>query len=177
MYRIPGNPLALELTSSHKRRSVNLDKIKPSTVDGFRVCAWCYEAKAKGPKYCGAICRLSARAWAYPQKEEGLNFLLIRQNFKCAICEYDYKPLAEQVLVNGRVYDKPEDYKTELCWSLMRRIKQKSPEGFKPEVDHIVPISKGGACLGLDNHQAICFTCHKFKTKREASGPRKVAVL
>lgn len=33
-------------------------------------------------------------------------------------------------------------------------------------VDHIVPISKGGS-LTMDNSQTLCVPCHKLKTKKE----------
>ncbi|GAG13619.1 unnamed protein product [marine sediment metagenome] len=29
------------------------------------------------------------------------------------------------------------------------------------EADHIVPISEGGGCCGLDNYQTLCVPCHK----------------
>jgi 5-methylcytosine-specific restriction endonuclease McrA len=60
-----------------------------------------------------------------------------------------------------------------LFWYHLKRLKEHISSDRKPEVDHIVPVSKGGATLGLDNHQAICYTCHKVKTKVDNSGPRK----
>lgn len=62
---------------------------------------------------------------------------------------------------------------TSIDWGLMKRLKNKVAAERLPEVDHIVPISKGGQALGHDNHQAICYTCHKVKTKKDLSGPRK----
>jgi 5-methylcytosine-specific restriction endonuclease McrA len=55
----------------------------------------------------------------------------------------------------------------------MLEFKYHAQHDRKPEIDHIHPISKGGAALGLDNHQAICYTCHKAKTSVDNSGPRK----
>ena len=173
MYRNPSNPRVLELAKSWTSRSICLDHVKPLETNSGKLCAWCHAAPVKGPKYCGRDCRNSARAWAYPQMEEGLNYLLIRQDFKCGMCSFDYKLLVTQLLKNGRVYDKPKDYLTELSYWLMRRIKQKAPKESKPEVDHIVPISKGGASLGLENHQVLCSRCHKSKTKVDNSGKRK----
>lgn len=114
-----------------------------------------------------------AFSWANPQNEYGLNILLARQNWKCNACQYDYGPLVSQLLTNGRVYNKPADHNIQMCPSLALRIKQHSPEGTKPEVDHIIPISKGGQSIGFDNLQTICVQCHKAKTKVDNSGPRK----
>lgn len=35
------------------------------------------------------------------------------------------------------------------------------------EVDHIVPLSKGGSRLAMDNLQALCKSCHSKKTRAE----------
>jgi 5-methylcytosine-specific restriction protein A len=37
------------------------------------------------------------------------------------------------------------------------------------EVDHIIPLSKGGT-HATDNLQPLCKTCHSRKTRREAPG-------
>jgi hypothetical protein len=173
MFKPSNNPKVLELTKSCTSRHLNLDLIQPLiSPEGIKLCAWCLSVKTKGPKYCGKDCAKSARAHFYPQNEESLNYLLIRQDFKCADCKYDWKPLIEQLLINGRVYDKPKDYKTELSYWLMRRIKSKSPKEYRPEVDHIIPIYKGGTPLGQENHQILCFSCHKAKSKVDNSGKR-----
>jgi len=38
------------------------------------------------------------------------------------------------------------------------------------EVDHIVPMSKGGEQFDTDNCQALCHSCHSRKTAREDGG-------
>ena len=50
---------------------------------------------------------------------------------------------------------------------LIYMLKMMLPKDRKPEVDHIEPIYKGGHGLSADlsNHQAICYTCHKIKTR------------
>ena len=181
MFKPAGNPMVEALTKSHKKRSINLGKLKVVKKEltehiVTRLCCWCAVGKLNhgAQRYCCRSCRDSATAWAYPQKEEGLNFLLIRQNFKCATCQFDYVPIVEQCLKNGYVYDKPDDYRIKISFYLMKRIKSKSPPERRPEVDHILAIHRGGASLGLENHQILCFTCHKAKTKVDNSGPRKV---
>jgi len=112
-------------------------------------------------------------AWAYPQKEENLAALLIKQDYKCNVCQFDYAPfmdaIAAKELVRGGV---DCDWRTEYLWQFYKRLKMKVPHERRPEVDHIVPIYKGGIPLGMENHQVICYTCHKTKTGKDLSGKR-----
>ena len=39
------------------------------------------------------------------------------------------------------------------------------------EVDHVVPIQRGGAAWDADNLQALCRSCHIEKTRRENTRP------
>lgn len=186
MYKRSGNPKVEELTKSIKDRSYNLSCLQAIKLPEMnergkpkRLCAWCNteELTNGNQKYCSINCSNSAMAWAYPQKEDALRFLLLRQDWKCLICKFDYVPIIEAVLERDRRSypgDKTLESKEydKLPWYYFKRLKDKAPEGRRPEVDHIVPISKGGASLGLDNHQAICYTCHKAKTKIDNSGPR-----
>jgi hypothetical protein len=174
MYKDSKNPKAIELTKSHRERSINLNTLEVLKIDNIKYCAWCTENSLNGRiKYCSNQCKVSANAWAYPQKEEGLNLLLMRQDWKCNSCKYDYTDLIKQLLINGRVYNKPDDFKTELSFFLMKRIKRHSEPGREPEVDHVIPVSKGGQTLGISNHQVLCKSCHKSKSKIDNSGPRK----
>jgi 5-methylcytosine-specific restriction protein A len=43
------------------------------------------------------------------------------------------------------------------------------------EVDHIVPLAKGGT-NSPDNLQALCTDCHKRKTQVDSGNSRKVAI-
>lgn len=169
--KTPKNPQITELTKSHKERSIQLTKLKAvKKPDNSRWCAWCSDVKLShgNQKYCGPDCSNSAMAWAYPQSEYGLYELLLRQGWKCAICAYDYLPTLGPILV--RYNWKLEDG---FNWGVMKVLKMKASDPHRPEVDHIVPIYKGGQSIGLDNHQCICYTCHKVKTKTDLSGKRK----
>jgi len=147
-YKPPKNPVIDELTKSHHERSYPVGRLDwPKRDDGSKGCIWCGD-KLKSThhmtRYCDdPLCMQSIYAWSNPQKDQGRLILLERQDYKCNICNYDWKLVS--------------------YW----------PEDRQPEVDHIVPISKGGQALGLDNHQAICKMCHKVKTKVDNSGPRK----
>ena len=164
MFKESKNPIVAELTKSHKRRSINLATLRAIVVElpdhkAERRCAWCTENKLNhgNQKYCSTLCSQSAMAWAYPQKEEALYFLLERQNWKCFDCQFQY--------VKPTTSSSPH--------FLIKRFKKTIAPERKPEVDHTIPISKDGTALGLSNHTILCFTCHKKKTKIDNSGPRK----
>jgi 5-methylcytosine-specific restriction endonuclease McrA len=182
MWKRSGNPKVVELNKSIKDRSYNLSFLQPMKLEELnskgkpkRLCAWCngQELLHGNQKYCTQHCSNSAMAWAYPQKEGGLRFLLIRQEWKCAICKYDYKAWMDKVLERDiKVYGKQMLDYDNLPWYYFSRLKTKVPSDRKPEVDHILAIYKGGQSLGLDNHQVLCYSCHKVKTKVDLSGKR-----
>lgn len=177
MLKTPKNPKIEELTKSCTERSYHLGDIRPIsvTVDSklTRYCGWCAEVKLKhgNQKWCSQECIDSAMAWAYPQKEHGLNVLLVRQGWKCNICNYDWMPYVHKVVQRLPPYDKRD--LGQFNWIIVKRLKNAVPKDRKPEVDHVTPIYKGGQSLGLENHQAICYLCHKTKTSSDLSGPRK----
>ncbi len=173
------NPEVIELTKSIKDRSINLDRLRPLQLEELnekgkskRFCAWCYETELfrGNQKYCSNACSTSAMAWAYPQKEDSLRFLLYRQDFKCAHCQYDYRIIMEEIIAKDcKKYGAVEPEFSKLPWHYFKRLKNNCSKDRKPEVDHVLAISKGGNSLGLDNHQVLCYTCHKQKTKSDLS--------
>jgi 5-methylcytosine-specific restriction endonuclease McrA len=179
MRKKAGNPEIEELSKSWTKRSINLTAIGPVKVqDGVKIlkkCAWCAEGSISGNrKYCTSLCSASAEAWAYPQKEANLWLLLVEQDWKCKLCDYDYseewkKALASYFGSEGALKVSPETY----LWYIVKRLKTRLPKERRLEVDHIVPVFKGGQTIGHENHQAICYTCHKEKTKKDVSGKRK----
>jgi HNH endonuclease len=158
------NPQVLELTKSHRKRSINLGTLRAIRLPELnikgkpkRMCCWCTEGElfSNAQKYCSESCSSSAMAWAYPQKEDAIYFILERQNWKCNGCQYQY------VKNVGRKF------------RIIRKLKHSVPKERKPEVDHIIPISKGGPSIGIDGCQILCYSCHKAKTKIDNSGLRK----
>lgn len=49
----------------------------------------------------------------------------------------------------------------------IRRFHRMLKDNKEPEIDHIIPIFKGGMSIGLDNVQILCYSCHKKKTKKD----------
>lgn len=182
MFIKSGNPKVIELTKTIRTRSYNLSCLQPIKTERFnekgksiKLCAWCCltELKHGNQKYCTSLCSNSAMAWAYPQKEDGLRFLLIRQDWKCLDCGYDYRPIMESLAQKDRTITGESMPIETLSWFYFKRLKRKCPKEHRPEVDHLIPVSKGGETLGLENHQILCFFCHKKKSKIDNSGPRK----
>lgn len=176
VYKKSANPQVEELTKSCKERSYNLSALKAVTkvleegLKPARFCVWCGEVRLNhgNQKYCSRTCSTNAMAWAYPQKEEGLFILLVRQNWKCNVCNHDWQPLAQSI--HQAMYDRggdPFKLGEEYDWGLTKRLKSRCDKKNAPEVDHIIPIFKGGQSLGLDNHQCICYSCHKSKTSKD----------
>jgi len=173
------NPEIDKLEKSHRERRINLCDLENVRIDDLKVCVWCLGfLKGKKYRWCSKQCSDSAFAWANPQSTYGLNVLLARQDWQCNICLFSWKDLA--LRIHGELYRHYEKYKkatpefgANFDFRLTRRLKYSCDLGVKPEVDHIVPISKGGLAIGHENHQAVCAQCHKKKTKVDNSGPRK----
>ena len=177
MFKKALNPKIEELTKSLKERRINLSDLDPVIVDGIKCCRWCM-TKLSGRKYmwCSTECQTMAWTWANPQKEGGLHILLARQDFKCDDCKFDYMPYVEDSIKylnkNHKTVD-PATIREKISERLMKILKCKAPTDRRPEVDHIVPIYKGGPSLDLANLHALCYSCHKTKTKTDLSGKRK----
>lgn len=174
------NPLIEEITKTWKKRIYNLSDIKlPKEI--IKACVWCLgPLKGAQRRWCGEECVESAQAWGNPQREQGLSILLIRQEFKCKMCQFDYGAIVEEMFKSPKIpygfSQLKDNWRTKSSYWIAHRLKDHMHMNDLPhrlEVDHIVAISKGGTSLGLDNHQAICYTCHKTKTKQDLSGKRK----
>lgn len=173
------NPKIAELSKSEKGRRMNLSDLEGITVDGRKHCIWCLEPlKGRQYRWCSSDCSNSAFAWANPQQEHGLMILLVRQDWKCNICALSWKGAAMEIHMH--MYRKYEMFSSgapvfgeKFDHRLVKRLKLRCSKDQKPEVDHIQPIYKGGQSLGFDNHQAICYSCHKKKTRIDLSGKRK----
>jgi|ERR1700687_366177 len=180
MFKPSNNPKIEELTKSYRERSYNLSSLSAIKLTELnekgkprRMCAWCagVELFHGNQKYCSQECSNCAMAWAYPQKENALLFLMLRQDWKCANCQYDYKTTINQIMDRER-----QRYPTSsptIFWYHLKRLKAITSKEKCPEVDHVIPVYKGGITLGIDNHQILCFSCHKAKSKVDNSGPRK----
>lgn len=173
-----GNPLCDDLKKTEKR-SISASDIKVIKKDGWRWCAWCGKERVAGNrKYCSEECRDNCYAFSWPQSEWGLEYHLQKQDFKCADCGFDWRELLDSMIEEyGRrnivAYNEDGKASSYMFKIFKGRCENKYGKERKPEVDHIVPIKLGGEAVGFDNHQILCHTCHKNKTKIDVSNIAK----
>lgn len=183
MHKKANNPTIEERTKAETKRRVNLSSIKlPEGIT--KVCVWCMcELTGAQRRWCGTDCFIAADVWANPQQNENVSILLIAQDFKCKTCEFDYSPLVEDLYKLPKtpygMKEAKDTWKTKPNTRVAKKLKAVCHERYpdkRIEVDHILPISKGGLSLDPKNLQILCFTCHKAKSKIDNSGPRKKKV-
>jgi 5-methylcytosine-specific restriction endonuclease McrA len=139
-----------------------------------KLCVWCLKNRLTGrqQKYCSFDCKMSCYIYANPQDDCAKAYVLIyKQNCACAVCGLSY----EDLIIKGvsRMLKRKSEWET-------FKIKHQLKGEFDPwigtlvdntghiiQVDHIIPIFKGGAAIGLQNIQVICSGCHMVKTASE----------
>lgn len=143
---VPPGPKTFELLRNHNGRSftksnfqIEHDEDSPGNRK-LRICKWCNAVTCPTFRhsYCSTECKISSDIWCYPGRFYSVCFIAFRQDYKCAICSYEWG---------------------EGCYI--------EDQSRVPETDHIIPICHLGEALGVDNHQLICKCCHKIKTKKD----------
>lgn len=163
------NDWILETTKIYKKRKIALSSIPyPIRNDGKKGCIWCCD-KLKdhhSARYCNdPMCKVWAQIWADPQCDISVHFLLKKQNYLCGMCHYDYSIKLKEISKN---------YDTKFSKRFIAMLKNRLPYDLSPEVDHIIPILTGGISLGVGNHQVLCYSCHKIKTKEDIKLPKRL---
>lgn len=173
----PGPNVREILQARAAQRYTGKDILKPIIVEsptdsktrmGKRLCAWCNVKPITrdhwAAKYCSPDCRQSADFFCHPQSPDAKAWILInRQSCACAGCGTSYEEY-----VTAKILRKYDDWNEG----------EKKPKpitffgigystGHVWHVDHIVPLFKGGAGIGLDNVQVLCVPCHHKKTAEE----------
>lgn len=154
----PGK-LAMEITAGYAHsRSMCLSCLE--IEDGK--CAWCNNAPLPSTrhKYCTHHCRDSAFLFCYPQDPKAKAYLLMTQDWVCTICGLCYEDRAHEI-IKSRVKDNMDVSDDQLLYWIGYRISREM------DMDHILPIFRGGIGIGFRNHQVICRPCHHRKTASE----------
>lgn len=154
----PKNPKVFEIVKNNSKRYLALERIKGDK--GF--CKWCLtKIENTRKKYCSKDCKDSAWAFFYPQKY-AYKFLSHRQNGACAHCGYKFEDKTKKRTLSFGTYKKWDQEKKN--FELIKDTYQVDDMG---DVDHIIPIHKGGEILGIENHQLLCRECHIKKSAKE----------
>lgn len=106
--------------------------------------------------------------------------LLPRRPWTCKWCfakpvpGRTYRYCSQECNLSAQIYCYPQAFwSRDYLMHKQNRTCAHCPTVFKKtrdnraEVDHIIPIFKGGSALGWDNHQLLCKTCHLKKTIAE----------
>lgn len=146
-----------------------MDKLQPQD----RKCAWCETEYITGRrrKYCSDTCDMMSLFFCFPQHPSAKAFILIElQGCACARCGLSYEDELQQK-IDRRWRDQhtkpsynsrwePDDSPVSYFWCGYGT-------GDRLQVDHIIPLHKGGDGVGLHNVQVLCIDCHKEKTKED----------
>lgn len=128
-------------------------------------------------KWCGGK---AARVWCCEKcREEGyvrMGYVALRlfrrDKGVCVKCGLDAEWLKQQIYTIRRVAKRDGTY----LYSEFRRILGWAHDTSRRfwEADHIIPVSEGGGCCGLENFQTLCVPCHKKESamlaKKRAKG-------
>ena len=168
-------PEVIEVLEAHKfhRFIVSTTHMPPQAIgpDGKKTCTWCGgPLPPRRRRWCSDECggemaiRSSSSTAAYRvwERDQGV----------CAGCGIDTKV----------VWALWEQCRSKRYYHNLGRgphgVRQWMPEGWMDqwgpwvnlntyqmwEADHIIPVSEGGGCCGLDNYQTLCLKCHKEDT-------------
>ena len=173
MYVPCDNELVKKLMNySHERRYYWRSEFKVNKRDGRRYCAWCNQRETPSGrhKYCSDECSFSCTLFCVPCGYDGFGYLFNLQKGYCRHCNHDWLQY-----YNSDFYLKR--YVEGKGWFNPFHLKDRIPQEFKPEMDHIIPVACGGPILGHDNIQLICYTCHKVKTKIDMKKIRHYKVV
>lgn len=165
----PGNirNIMLVLNENKGSRSIPIQSIESPITNGITYCKWCAKNPVYGQKqYCSEDCKFSMYVFAYPQTFPATRVLMERQNFKCSVCTFDYAPYIEDA-INIVSKENIFDWDEHSC-IVLDMVNKSVPEERKPEVDHIIQVSRGGDTFGLNNVDIKCASCHQSKTSAEA---------
>lgn len=129
-------------------------RMLPNPPKGF--CKWCGGKATR--VWCGAECRQEG----YIRMGYYQGYVFERDRGICAICGIDTVWLGNKIIEIYEIWRRndPRNISYSEFWDAY------GPWGTDPykqlwEAHHIIPVSKGGGCCGLENYQTLCLHCHK----------------
>ena len=139
-------------------------KLLPKNSEGLTCCRWCGKG-VKPPRrtMCSPECarEIRIRTCHKFMKQE----VYKRDKGICAICKVDTTTIARNALKLN--LEDRELYLINFDIPMSRKIWKRKFGGGLWDADHILPVSKGGGCCGLDNLRTLCIPCHKNITFKQ----------
>lgn len=134
-------------------------------------CVWCNSSPIIPPRkrYCSDKCPQSGLMFCNPQNPDVKAWLLVQmQGGACSFCGIDWEDeLVKRIQDWYRHNEHRKQYfngNDKFQDTRVTYFQIGYGTGELWEVDHIVPIHKGGMGVGFDNVQVICKACHRSKT-------------
>lgn len=123
-------------------------------------CRWCGERlKSAEFSWCSKGCFLEYGIRS--SHRIMLNNVYKRDGGICCLCGIDTSEIYNIMLF---IYKTPEEFVLQGKqggWGIWHTS---TPVARFWEADHIVPVSEGGGCCGLNNLRTLCIPCHKKET-------------
>ena len=127
--------------------------------DGRYVCRWCLSpCPGQRRSFCSEECEKE-----FLVRYNGnfvRHYLLERDRGICAHCGLDCEATERLYCRAKRLRPRCTGDEFFRQWGSWHRLKTYTMW----DADHIVPVSEGGGCCGLDNYRTLCVMCHKTET-------------
>lgn len=145
------------LSALHELRFTRFlnSRMLPAPPKGY--CKWC------GGKAARVWCCTDCRREGYIRMGYYLRYVFERDKGICAICGIDAVWLGRKIVEIYRLWRK---YHSVSFSEYTAHFGPWGTEAYKQfwEAHHIIPVSLGGGCCGLENYRTICLRCHKKET-------------
>lgn len=151
------------------RRTASLSDLQKPLED---VCAWCNRnGVPKRRKYCTQECADSAHRHCYPQSPAAKMYAFVQlQDCVCLLCGEWFVDAVKELVDKAHAWNlrcREQGYEWASKDEQVTLWEIGNGTGDRWEVDHIIPLFRGGIGIGFDNIQVVCKGCHRKKTTEE----------
>ena len=164
--------LILENPELARLRYLSLDRLRKILCRQKGECTGCGNRVNPGFRWCSHACRELHYVRCLPAF--ALRFVRKRDKGICQICGRDTVVSRKQAQAEGLMrYPWPEAYLDKAA-RMAKRAEFGYGRGCFSEVDHIIPVSKGGGLCRPENLRLLCGVCHAAATKELFYKPQVV---